>query len=56
MCENCSKDFIKNNRCHADSDGDCYWELCPQIRDNEPETTGRSCPLWLEHKKEDEDE
>jgi hypothetical protein len=34
--------------CHADRDGDCFWALCPQIRDGEPESTGRSCPLWGE--------
>lgn len=33
------------NRCHADSDGDCYWEYCPQLRDGEPTRSGRSCPL-----------
>lgn len=31
--------------CHGGSDGDCYWSGCPQLRDNEPETTGRHCPL-----------
>lgn len=31
--------------CHGCSDGDCYWELCPQLRDNEPKTSGRHCPL-----------
>lgn len=33
------------NRCQADDDDDCQWEGCPQIRDKEPETTGRHCPL-----------
>lgn len=32
-------------RCHADKDGDCHHENCPQLRDNEPEATGRHCPL-----------
>jgi len=32
-------------RCQSDSDGDCSWAHCPQLRDNEPETTGRHCPL-----------
>lgn len=32
-------------RCHADSDGHCTWEGCPQRRDNEPKATGRSCPM-----------
>lgn len=30
--------------CHAGRDGDCIWKECPQIKDNEPETTGRHCP------------
>lgn len=31
--------------CHAGRDGECSWEGCPQIRDNEPESNGRHCPL-----------
>lgn len=31
--------------CHADSDGDCSWKDCPQLRDREPHATGRHCPL-----------
>jgi hypothetical protein len=31
--------------CHADRDGDCYWEGCPQVKDGEPDKTGRHCPL-----------
>lgn len=31
--------------CKADRDGDCDWALCPQVRDNEPQSTGRHCPL-----------
>lgn len=40
------------DRCHAGRDGECNWKDCPQIRDKEPEATGRHCPLdvW-----EDED-
>ena len=35
-------------RCHADRDGNCHWlEGCPQIRDGEPDKTGRHCPLDL---------
>lgn len=26
-------------------DGECVWEGCPQLRDGEPERTGRHCPL-----------
>jgi hypothetical protein len=32
-------------RCHADSDGDCEWHGCPQLRDGEPAKSGRHCPL-----------
>ena len=31
--------------CRADQDGDCYWDECPQLRDGEPEASGRHCPL-----------
>jgi hypothetical protein len=31
--------------CHAQRDGDCIWGQCPQIRDGEPERSGRHCPL-----------
>lgn len=31
--------------CQADCDGDCYWKDCPQLRDKEPFTSGRHCPL-----------
>lgn len=35
-------------RCHASrGDGECFWEKCPQIRDGEPEKSGRHCPLDL---------
>lgn len=30
--------------CHAGTDGDCVWEQCPQLRDDEPIATGRRCP------------
>jgi hypothetical protein len=33
------------NRCHAHSDGECFWKECPQLRDKEPEASGRHCPL-----------
>lgn len=39
ICEVC-----KQIRCRSHSDGDCYWEKCPQLADNEPETSGRHCP------------
>ena len=36
---------VRSSACHAGSDGDCAWEMCPQIRDGEPVATGRHCPL-----------
>lgn len=36
-------------RCRSDSDGDCSWIGCPQIRDGEPAKSGRACPLLAEH-------
>lgn len=36
---------VKPERCHSHKDGDCTWSACPQLRDNEPATTGRHCPL-----------
>lgn len=39
-------------RCQADSDDECDYSECPQLRDNEPRATGRHCPL---DKCEDED-
>jgi hypothetical protein len=32
-------------RCQGASDGECFWQQCPQLRDGEPEKTGRHCPL-----------
>lgn len=32
-------------RCQSDCDGMCTWKRCPQLRDKEPEKTGRHCPL-----------
>lgn len=31
--------------CQAGLDGECYHPLCPQLRDGEPEKSGRFCPL-----------
>ncbi len=36
-------------RCRSGSDGECDFPGCPQIRDGEPEKTGRACPLLAEH-------
>ncbi len=37
--------LAQQHYCHAHSDGDCTWEHCPQLRDGEPEKSGRHCPL-----------
>ena len=34
-----------NDNCHAGKDGDCTWKNCPQIKDGEPQKSGRHCPL-----------
>lgn len=31
--------------CAAGRDGECGHAQCPQLRDNEPRTSGRHCPL-----------
>ena len=31
--------------CAGGSDGECYHPGCPQLRDGEPEKSGRHCPL-----------
>ena len=31
--------------CAAGKDGECNWADCPQLRDGEPEKSGRFCPL-----------
>jgi len=36
---------LKVVRCRSKMDGDCYWSGCPQLRDGEPEDSGRHCPL-----------
>lgn len=36
--------WVDSKECHAHMDGDCYWKRCPQIRDGEPQTSGRHCP------------
>ena len=41
--------------CQAGKDGDCIWEDCPQLRDNEPSRSGRHCPLDTETDDEDAD-
>lgn len=43
--------YEDRERCHAAmSDGECYAETCPQLRDGEPAKTGRHCPIdtWVD--------
>ena len=35
------------SKCRANRDGDCDWHFCPQLRDGEPDKTGRYCPLEM---------
>lgn len=37
--------YTKPSGCRSGSDGDCDWAHCPQLRDGEPQATGRHCPL-----------
>lgn len=36
--------------CRADSDGDCTWEDCPQLKERQV-----SCPLWEKFKANHDD-
>lgn len=43
--------YEDRERCKAArSDGECWWPECPQLRDGEPEKTGRHCPIdtWVD--------
>lgn len=42
----------KPERCHAGRDGDCIHKDCPQLRDKEPATSGRHCPLDVDEDDE----
>ena len=33
--------------CACDNDGECSHAQCPQLRDDEPARSGRSCPLYV---------
>lgn len=39
---------VRTTACRAGGDGECYWKRCPQLRDDEPERSGRDCPLLSE--------
>lgn len=44
--EEAEKELLKPLEfCHAGRDGECNHPNCPQLRDNEPYKSGRSCPL-----------
>lgn len=38
-------------RCQADCDDYCDWKDCPQLRDGEPDKSGRHCPLDAEDRR-----
>lgn len=40
--------------CRSHSDGECFWEGCPQLQDNEPHKSGRHCPLDVADSENDE--
>lgn len=40
-----ARDPKVDGHCRSAKDGDCSWERCPQLHDNEPEVSGRHCPL-----------
>lgn len=44
-CPKCCADPAVLATCHADRDGECRHSKCPQLRDKEPATSGRHCPL-----------
>jgi hypothetical protein len=41
-------EVVSAPHCHADSDGECTWDGCPQLRDGEPKKSGRHCPYDVE--------
>ncbi len=44
-----SEAYILNfqlKHCEAGRDGECFHMFCPQLRDNEPKSSGRGCPLY----------
>jgi mannitol-specific phosphotransferase system IIBC component len=39
------RQYYGHGSCRSDRDGDCRWMHCPQLKDGEPERSGRHCPL-----------
>ena len=37
--------MTNHDYCHAEDDGSCEWCGCQQVRDGEPERSGRTCPM-----------
>lgn len=37
-------EYRRADGCQASMDGECGWPECPQLRDGEPERSGRHCP------------
>lgn len=46
ICLECNAVRTTPTTCQAGSDGECGWCGCPQIRDGEPQASGRSCPIY----------
>ena len=42
---------IRPTGCHAHKDGECFWDYCPQVRDDEPAFSGRHCPLDISEER-----
>ncbi len=51
-CPMCLEPFVevRLTRCQSGSDGECVWRECPQLRDGEPERSGRDCPFLEERR------
>jgi hypothetical protein len=47
--------IIPLTSCRASRDGECGHAQCPQLRDNEPATSGRHCPLATDSDANDGD-
>lgn len=43
----------RGTRCQSAQDGECFWKECPQLRDGEPERSGRHCPLDIRDDNDD---
>jgi hypothetical protein len=41
------REYYGLGRCRAGKDGECCWSQCPQVRDKEPEGTGKDTAPWM---------